>query len=113
MIQGRRMIYAFGLRASLDTKIVRALRQMRKVFANIHSGLSRLAKFERALNEVALAARHGRSKFALPHEFLHVEFGQLRLRIERINMARAALHQQKNAGLGLCGDDWWFRGQYS
>ena len=60
-------------------------------------------KFKGAFDVVAFAAGHVASEFVLPHKLLHVPLGQLGLRIECIEMARAAFHEEADAGFGFCG----------
>ena len=63
-----------------------------------------LAELERALHEVPRAAFHGRGEFVLALELGHVQLLELRLGIERIDVARPTFHCQKDARLRLGGN---------
>src|SRR5262249_46639174 len=97
------MIDAFGLRAAIETDVVHALRQVRKVFTDLHP-VPRADEVERAGYVVTLARLHRRdAPVALSDELLHVQLAQLRLWIEGVNVAGPTVHQQKGARLCFGG----------
>ena len=71
------------------------------MFADFHARLACLAESERALDEVALSGFHGGCEFILlAQELGHVELIQLGLRVECVDVAGTATHEQKDAGFG-------------
>jgi hypothetical protein len=101
VVAGRRVVDALGLATAIDTQLVGHAGEVLEVFAHFQAGLADLTELERARHVVPLAARHGRGEFVFAGELRHVEFGQLGLGIERVDVAGAPFEEEQNAGLGL------------
>src|SRR5437879_5971358 len=95
------MIDRIDLHALIDAKLISNGRQMLEAVAHPLARLANLAGAKGAPDVVPLAAGHVRRELVLPHELLHVQLSQLRLRIERVDVAWPAFHEQTDASLGL------------
>ena len=94
------MVHRFRLAAPVYAEIVRDLGQMDEVLAHVDARFADLAEPVGALHVKAFSRRHRRKALAGPLETLHVQIGQLGLRVESVDMARTAFHHQEDAGLG-------------
>jgi len=107
------MVGAFSGCAAVEANIVHAPSQLLEVFANFNPHLSGALELEGALHEISLATLHLGRELVLANEFRHVHFIKFRLGIEGVDMAWAAFHRQKDAGLGLRGNLLGFGGQHA
>ena len=92
VIQRRGMVHRLRLAALVNAKFVRDLREMHEVLAHVDPGLPDPAEPVRTLHVVALSRRHRRELLALALEQLHVQLFELRLGIERVDVARTTFH---------------------
>ena len=96
------MVHRGGLQAPVEADVVHAVGKVAQFGVDLDPQLAGAAELERAAHEVALASVHARLELvALLDELRQVEVDQLGLRIECVDMARSALHQQEDATLGL------------
>src|SRR5262245_8024659 len=68
------------------------------MLAQLKAALADLVEAERALDVVALARRHLRGELVLALKLLQVQTVELRLGIERVEMARSAGQRQEDTG---------------
>ena len=101
LVHGRRVVDRIDLAAAIEAELVGNSGEVLPVLGHVGARLARLAEPERALDVVALAAGHRRLRLVVAGEFLEVQAGQLRLGVERVDVARAPFHHQEDARLGL------------
>ena len=87
------MIDRIDLHPFEHAQLVGDRRQMLEAVTHPQARLANLAKAERTLDIIPPAAGHLRGEFVLPRELLHVQFGQLGLGIERVDVAWPSLHE--------------------
>ena len=102
VIKRRGMVDALGLQAAIEADVVNDVREMREARVDIDTELADALELERTLDVVALARIHRRGELRpFLGELRHVQLVQLRFRIERVDVGRAALHQQEDTALGF------------
>src|SRR5438067_11595247 len=101
MVAGRRMVDRLGDAAAIDAELVSDAGELLEVLAQLQAGLARVAEAERALNIEPPAAGHLRGELVLAAEFFEMQIGQLRFRVEGIDVAGAAFHEQEDTGPGF------------
>ena len=96
------MVWDIGVHRTDDTALVDYLADMRKRFADFNAALPMPGKFERR--------RHKTSSIGffvnLAGRLRILVFLQRRHRVERVNVRRSAVHEQKNHPLGLGREMW-------
>ena len=104
LIHRGRMVDAVDLAAAVEAEIVGDAGEVGPVRRHVGAALAGLDKFERTADVVAFAALHRGFLFPLAGEFIEVELGEHRLRVERVDVRGPALHHEKNAVLRFSGE---------
>ena len=98
------MVDAVDLAAAIEAEIVGDAGEVGPVRRHVGAALAGLVERERALDVVAFAALHCGFLFPLAGEFLEVEAREGGLRVEGVDVRRAAFHHEKNAVLRFSGE---------
>ncbi len=93
------MVDRFGLQAAIETKVVGHVGEIPPARRHVGSALTDFVKLKRAFDVVTFPRRHRRLAFIIHVELGEMEFLELRLRVERVDVTRATLHHQKDARL--------------
>ena len=84
-------------------KLVDVFRHVREQLGDIHAGLAALRELPWAAHEPRSLDLKGALENVIGNDFA-VEFGQLRLRVEQVNLTGAALHAEMNYRIGGRGE---------
>src|SRR5262249_12559473 len=102
-VEGGRMIRTLADSAAVEADVVHAPGKLLEMLADLDARPAGFAELERAADEVPRAAFHLRGELVLTDELRHVQAGELRFRIESIEVAGTALHGEEDAGFRLGG----------
>ena len=104
VVARRRVVDRLSDATAVVAKIVGDRSQAREEPVHRQPALAGSLELEGALDEVALAGRHRARELVLAMELLHVELVELRLGIERVDVARSALEEEEDARLRATRD---------
>ena len=98
------MIHGGRLQAAVEANVVHAIRESFERRVDLDSQLSGAPELEGAAHEVALARVHRCFELvALLDELGHVQIGEFRFGVERVDVAGTALHEKEDAIFRLGG----------
>jgi hypothetical protein len=103
--RGRTVSDAFGLERMNEAKVIDVIRHVREEFGDPASALTVLAEFPKRFHDALLRgfffAAVGDVARVVEIKHLAVAFEKSGLVIERVEMARAALHENENDAVGF------------
>src|SRR5262245_39019068 len=97
------VVDASHLTAAIAAQFARDARAMFPVGRHGRAALADFGELERRRDVVAFPAGHGRLHLVVSLKLLQVKFRELRFGVERVYVARPALHHEEDTRLRLCG----------